>query len=71
MPSSQPRAFVIRQLFTVVSMAAAAGMFLVEGLENALRGNPSFWSQFVLVGVIVVLLVGVFVVCRRIAQAIP
>ena len=45
-----------------------AGMFFVQGLENVLRGNPSFWIQWIAApGSLAV----AFFLYRKVVRAIP
>jgi hypothetical protein len=46
MPRSPARTAAIGYVASATVMSVCAGMFFVQGLENVLRGNPSFWIQW-------------------------
>jgi hypothetical protein len=68
MSSSSPKAVAKGYLISAVSMSLIAGMFFIQGVENALRGNPSFWIQFIAAPMF--LAVALFL-CRKVIRAIP
>jgi hypothetical protein len=68
MPRSPARTAVIGYLASATVMSVCAGMFFVQGLENVLRGNPSFWVQWIATpGFLAV----AFLLYRKVVRAIP
>lgn len=68
MSPTSPKAVAKGYLISAVSMSVVGGMFLIQGLENALRGNPAYWIQFVAAPAFLAVAI---VLCRKVVRAIP